>query len=528
MPSEAELCRTGLSFTNAYVNTAMCSPSRATLLTGLYPARHGVPLTLTAADLKPDLRNAAAVLGDLAGILRSPGAPKRRALEGFARGASRRTTGGGEPELDPSIPNLASVLRAAGYEVAYRGKWHLTQPLDPAGWGPRDSEAIEQRFGFSGWVPPDAGENAKAENFGGGRAGPLGVGWDEVYTRQVEEWLARPDLPEPFCLVVSLVNPHDVLGYPGSYLRGGYEPAEFRELGVGLPPTLDEDLSTKPSVHTLMRMGMTAYLGPLADRGSKLDYVNFYAHLHRVVDRHIGRLLAALGDPSSPDSLRSRTVIVRCSDHGEMGLSHGGLRQKAFNAYEETVRVPLVVSNPVLYPEPAETPALASLVDLLPTIAAIAGAEPPAAAQGHDLGPVLARHAGPEREALGRAGADFGAVASHHSPAESVREQVHFTYDDHQAATAMAEAPGQPNRVRAVIDGSRKYAVYVDPNGAAPTEYEMYDTGRDPDERHNLLDVHTGEPRSAADRPLRDEMSERLAGEMEALGTAETLRPGAT
>ena len=62
-----------------------------------------------------------------------------------------------------------------------------------------------------------------------------------------------------------------------------------------------------------------------------------------------------------PGSLRSRTVIVRCADHGEMGLSHGGLRQKAFNAYEETIRVPLIVSNPVLFPEARETDALASL-----------------------------------------------------------------------------------------------------------------------------------------------------------------------
>ena len=44
-----------------------------------------------------------------------------------------------------------------------------------------------------------------------------------------------------------------------------------------------------------------------------------------------------------------------------MGLSHGGLRQKTFNVYEETINVPLVVSNPVLFPGPAESDALASL-----------------------------------------------------------------------------------------------------------------------------------------------------------------------
>jgi len=49
-PNDAELARTGLSFRNAFCNTAMCSPSRATLFTGTYPAQHGVTLTLTAAD----------------------------------------------------------------------------------------------------------------------------------------------------------------------------------------------------------------------------------------------------------------------------------------------------------------------------------------------------------------------------------------------------------------------------------------------------------------------------------------------
>ena len=58
MPNEARLASTGLSFTNAFCNTAMCSPSRATLFTGRYPAQHGVELTLTAADLRPDPRNA--------------------------------------------------------------------------------------------------------------------------------------------------------------------------------------------------------------------------------------------------------------------------------------------------------------------------------------------------------------------------------------------------------------------------------------------------------------------------------------
>jgi arylsulfatase A-like enzyme len=533
MPNDAELARTGLSFERAFCSTSMCSPSRATLFTGLYPSEHGVELTLTAADLKPDPRNAPSVAGKALEIARRPGAPREMVLRGFLRGLFQLgPKAGGEPELPPELPNLATILGDAGYTVAYKGKWHLTHPSGAAtgkgllgGWTGRDSERIEREYGFADWEAPDAGENTKAENFGGGNAGPDGQGWDEEYTRQVEEWLGRERLPEPFCLVISLVNPHDVLGYPAQMRIGGYRKEEFADLEVGLPPTLDEQLLDKPRVHTLMQMGMNAYLGPLRSREAQLEYVNFYAHLHRVIDRKLGRVLAALGDASDPHSLRSRTLVVRTSDHGEMGLSHGGLRQKAFNVYEETIHVPLVISNPVLYPEPARTEAPSSLIDVLPTLVSVAGNGDGAAVsmRGRDLTPVLAQHASPKRGALRRVGANLDAIAKHPQPAPSVQDQVHFTYDDHQAGTALQEAPGQPNRIRCVRTASAKYALYFDPAGKAPNEHELYDLERDPDERRNLLDRDDGEARDAADRALRDEMRERLEAAMNAGGTA----PGA-
>ena len=520
MPNEAELARTGLSFRNGFCNSAMCSPSRATLFTGRYPPEHGVTLTLTAADLRPDPRNLPATMLTMVDVLRSGAVPRRRALERFAAGALRLgPRAGNEPELSRRLPSLAHLLRPAGYAVAYKGKWHLTHPSgDPGdgllgGWTEADAARLADDYGFADWDPPDAGENTRAEHFGGGNAGE-GEGWDEVYTRQAVRWLERPDLPEPFCLVVSLINPHDVLGYPASYRRGGYSPVDFRELGVGLPPTLDEDLRGKPGVHALMRMGMDAYLGGLRGRRAKLDYVNFYAHLHRVVDERVGRLLAALGEPGDPGSLRSRTVVLRCSDHGEMGLSHGGLRQKAFNAYEETINVPIVVSNPVLFPRPTETEALASLVDLLPTILSVTGADRGDDLRGRDLSPVLARYAEPEREALAAAPVDLGLILE--GPrAESVQQEVHFTYDDHQAGTASREVPGQPNRVRAVRTARHKYAIYFDPSGREPTEHEMYDLERDPEERRNLVELRSGEPLDPADRRAHAELIERLDASMD-------------
>jgi choline-sulfatase len=506
-PNDAEIARTGLSFRHGFTNTSMCSPSRATLFTGVYPSRHGVILTHTSEGLKPDPENGPHVVRNLADLLRKPGSPRRRLLKGFGRGLLRiGPKSGNEPELPADIPNLATILRSAGYEVQYRGKWHLTHP-GGGEWSEADAERLERDYGFAGWVPPDAGENAKAENFGGGNAGPLGAGWDEVYTRQVEEFLARDDLPEPFCLIVSLVNPHDVLGYPMSYERGGYELSAFRDYGIGLPPSVDEDLRDKPSVHSIMQMGMTGYLGPLRDRQARLDYVNFYAYLHEVIDEKIGRVVGALGDAGDPESLRSRTLVVRVSDHGEMGLSHGGLRQKAFNAYEETIRVPIVVSNPRLYPEPRETDAFAGLADVVPTLAGIAGAETNGDFHGRDLSPVLAQHAD-EHEWL--AGAEA---------APSVHDAIHFTYDDHQAGTAMQDVPGQPNRVRAVRDRRWKYGMYFDPYGNAAPEYELYDLEADPDEMRNLVGRLSGEAIDAAHVAPLEEMRERLAAAMAEYGT---------
>ncbi len=511
-PADAELRSTGVSFTSACTATAMCSPSRASFLTGTYPSRHGVSLTLTEGDLYPDSANLAPTLRQAAALAVSGEAPRGTLARSLVRGALRLgPKGGGEPELPADIPTLGSRLREAGYTVAYKGKWHLTMPLAGHGnWGPADAERLDRDFGFPGWEPPDAGENTDPAGFGGGTAGASGEGFDEDYTRQAERFLAAADLPEPFCLIVSLVNPHDVLGYPSSYTTGGYDREQFADLPIDLPETIDEDLRDKPTAHAMLKLGQTSFLGPLRTRAERLDYVRFYAHLHTLVDAKIGRLLAALGDPGDPRSLRARTVVTRFSDHGEMGLSHGGLRQKMFNAYEETIRVPLIVSNPLLFPQGAQSATAASLVDVVPTLLDLAGAPLDGTIDGASLAGVLARNAAPEPEAVRASGADFGGVLGA-APADGVRDHALFTYDDHQAATAQQDTIPQPNRIRAVRGERWKYAAYVDPTGRTEPEYELYDLEADPDEALTLVDKDSGRGRTAAARAVLPELREALA-----------------
>src|SRR3954451_3000921 len=127
MPSHAELARTGVTFTRAFANTCMCSPSRATLLTGRMPAEHGVLLTHTRGGARPTPGNLLATLRAGAGRSIRDGVPATTGIRAFSRMAFRTATGTpqrAEPELPAEMPNLATLLRAAGYEVAYKGKWH--------------------------------------------------------------------------------------------------------------------------------------------------------------------------------------------------------------------------------------------------------------------------------------------------------------------------------------------------------------------------------------------------------------------
>ena len=173
------------------------------------------------------------------------------------------------------------------------------------------------------------------------------------------------------------------------------------------------------------------------------------------------------------------------SDHGEMGMSHGGMRQKAYNVYEETLRVPMVWSNPDLFPEPMVTNSLMSLVDLLPTLISTV-LEP---------GDV-------EQDILdGFAGVDASVVFEH--PEAPIQDEILFTFDDVRASSStQEEVVHAPDRIRCIRTENWKYAEYFSASSSYAPEYELYNlnepttgngVGKNGLEYHNLYyDKHGG------------------------------------
>jgi len=348
----------GLSFENHHIMAAACAPSRASIFTGQYPSLHGVSQTSGAAK--------SAIEEDLYW-------------------------------LDPTgVPTMGHYFRAAGYETYYKGKWHVSDAdlyepgtynavatYDSEGNPLRDMEDIYLEanrlapYGFDGWVGPEPhGKNP----LNSASSGPNGRGRDEVYARQGAEQLARlRTANRPWLLVTSFVDPHDItlwgdltLAAPQYYLARQLEGSTvpLRMFDDRYRESSNEDLSTKPIAQSSYR---DVYQQAFQRSQNTEAYRRFYYQLQANVDAHIGKVLGAL-EASDPQTRRD-TVVIFLSDHGELLGSHGGLFQKWHQAYDEVVRVPFVIQNPVLFPEARSTDALTSHADLLPTMMGMAGVD---------------------------------------------------------------------------------------------------------------------------------------------------------
>lgn len=356
LPGRRWFAENGVDFARHYVAATACVPSRPSLLTGQYPDVHGV----TQTD----------------GL-------------GKANGDSRmRWLRAGE------VPTLGNWFRAAGYDTHYDGKWHVThadlmRDGRPLATNTRDGHVLPDAvqayldenpldpFGFSGWVGPEPHGGAVANS---------GYIRDPLIADRVVAWLedryARraagdPAAAAPFLLVCSFVNPHDIVLAP-LFLRGGkpFPPSVAPPPAVPPSPTDDEDLATKPALHSAYR---DAYYSGYAvsrvvERTYKdhLDeYRQLYYRFHHDVDGPIERVRQAVTAHADD------AVLVLSADHGDLLGSHGGLHQKWYQLYDEAVRVPFTIAGvgaSRTRPRRVDS-SPTSHVDLLPTLLGFAGVD---------------------------------------------------------------------------------------------------------------------------------------------------------
>ena len=339
---QERLRQDGVSFRRHYPMATACAPSRASLLTGQYPSLHGV----TQTD----------------GISRSADNPDEMFW------------------LAPdTVPTLGDWFRAAGYRTYFKGKWHASHAHldaeDGDGFllsidddGNQLTENIEKYlkadllddFGFSEWVGPEA------HGLGKHNMGTVRDPFTADETIALLDRLEAGEGGDPWLTVCSFLNPHDdsLFGLIG--LAQGLRYRSDDVPHIDQAPTHDEDLSTKPSCQQSYVDGWGKILAP---QPWSETHLKFYYQLQATVDEQIVRVLDALRVSKAYEN----TIVIFSSDHGDMQGAHGGMHEKWHVAYEEALRVPFIVSSPLLPDGTHEIDLPTNHADLVPTLLGLAG-----------------------------------------------------------------------------------------------------------------------------------------------------------
>jgi arylsulfatase A-like enzyme len=321
------LAARGVYFPNAVVASSLCSPSRATILTGQMARNHGVVDNNLSSE---------------------------EGLVFFPR-----------------------YLQDAGYETGFFGKWHMGNASD----APRD--------GFDRWVSfagqgfyypvtrPDGSVNTI--NVDGVNVPQQGYITDEL-TDYLLAWLEEGrDGDRPFFAYLSHKAVHSD-AVPAPRHRGRYDDTEF-----ALPETVaisDEYLEGKPMWVKNQRNSWHGIDFFYASDRKMTDYLRDYYGALAAVDDSLGRIWSYLED----NDLEEETLVVFYSDNGFLIGDHGLIDKR--NAYEGSVRVPMVVAAPGLLPAGVSNDAMVRNLDLAPTFLEVAGIAAPAQFEGKSWLPV--------------------------------------------------------------------------------------------------------------------------------------------
>jgi arylsulfatase A-like enzyme len=430
-PRLDSLASSGTLFENALVTNSICTPSRATILTGQYSHTNGV-LDLDGA-------------------------------------------------LDPARQLLPMLLRDAGYFTALIGKWHLRK--EPAAFDhyailPDQGRYRDPSFLIRGPRPfPENIVTSKGHS-------------TDVITDMAIAWLEGQRGGQPFCLMLQYKAPHAPFDFAPryvNYLRDVEVPEPislYDQVGWGSVATrgpndtLRHAIGSSVSRRNLPRsLGVTLGIPPdLPEREfthrAYQEYLKRYLRCVRGIDDNLGRLFDYLNGSGQAQS----TVIIYTSDQG-MLLGEHDLQDKRW-IYEESLRMPLIIRDPRNRNAPSRVSALINNTDFAPTLLDLAGAAPSPQMQGRSFlgflngaSPRDWRSASYYRYWMHRVHHDVPA----HFGIRSDRHKLIFFYGIHYGQPDLKENPPR------IFDGDSA------PRWAIPTTagWEFYDLSIDPEERVN-------------------------------------------
>ena len=328
----------GLVLTQAVSNCPLCSPYRASLLTGKYPFGNGVVTNCNSAS----------------------------------------------PAMELGVHDscLSDVLRRAGYDCGYIGKWHLEAPHPPYVEPPRDDDDLvwdeftpngPRRHGFAFWHSYGCCDAHLAPHYWDNdapRDRPLRVDdWSPRHEADVAIDFLRRHAPgpngasRPFALFVSMNPPHTPFEQVPPEYVARYGEATPREL--------------------LNRPNVDLRRDSAATQRAARSVKNYFAAVTGV-DEQFGRIVGALDELG----LREDTIVVFTSDHGEMMGSHD-LMHKTY-AYEESLGVPFILRWPGRVTARHDD-LLLSVPDLMPSLLGLMGLahRTPHGVEGVDLSPAF-------------------------------------------------------------------------------------------------------------------------------------------
>ena len=328
-PHLDRLAREGVVFDAAYCNSPLCAPSRAVLMSGRLPSSTG------AYD------NAV--------------------------------------EFPSQSPTFAHYLRAEGYRTILAGKMHFCGPDQLHGFEERlTTDIYPADFGWTpDWTRPDERldwfHNMDSVTLAGRCVRTNQMDFDEEVgfaAKQKIYDIARDGDGRPFCMIVSMTHPHDPFTMADPYW------SRYTDAEIDMPRVSAEVSAGDPHAARLRHMCGQDLQTVTAENARAARHA-YYAAIS-YFDDHVGVLLGALGEAG----LAENTIVIVLSDHGEMLGERGMWFKMSF--HEGAARIPLIVHAPGRFAA-HRVAAAVSLVDILPTLAAIAGGgQEPDYATAHD------------------------------------------------------------------------------------------------------------------------------------------------